>query len=224
VYVSRTAFALRWRAIVKIGLLISLLIAANIVVHEMSDALDFQIRPGNEDAVHRTILVSAALYSILLAIPFVPGAEIGLAMMTVLGPPIVLLVYVCTVAGLSLSFAVGRIVPLSVLIRLTQDLHLHRTSRLLKDIEPCGAQERLEILVNKAPTRLLPVLLRYRYLALGVALNTPGNFLIGGGGGIALFAGISRLYSLPGFLITIAVSVAPVPIAVLVFGASFLAA
>ncbi len=64
--------------------------------------------------------------------------------------------------------------------------------------------------------------MRYRYLALAVALNVPGNYLIGGGGGIALFAGVTRLYSIPGFLLTIIVAVAPVPLAVMMFGIEFL--
>lgn len=202
--------------------LISLLVAANFLAHGIADALNFQIRPGNEDAVHRTIMASAALYSILLAIPFVPGAEVGLAMITVLGPAIALLVYVCTVAGLSLSFFVGRIIPLSALIRFTEDINFDRTNKLLKDMETRGKHEKLEYLVNMAPNRFFPVLLRCRYVALGIALNIPGNFLIGGGGGIALFAGISRLYSFPGFLVTVAIAVAPIPVAVLVFGTEFL--
>lgn len=214
---------MRWPTIAKIVGLISLLIAANFLAHGIADALNFQIRPGNEDAVHRTIMVSAALYSILLAIPFVPGAEVGLAMMTVLGPAIAFLVYVCTVAGLSLSFILGRMVPLSALIRFTKDINFNRTNKLLKDIETRGKQERLAYLADIAPNRFIPALLRFRYLALGIALNIPGNFLIGGGGGIALFAGISRLYSFSGFLLTIAIAVAPVPIAVLVFGTEFLA-
>jgi len=56
-----------------------------------------------------------------------------------------------------------------------------------------------------------------------VALNIPGNYVIGGGGGIALIAGVSRVYSIPGFLLTILLAVAPVPLAVVVFGTGFLA-
>jgi hypothetical protein len=93
---------------------------------------------------------------------------------------------------------------------------------LLKEIEPLNKKQRLSYLTSKAPKRLLPLLLRYRYLALAAALNIPGNYLIGGGGGIALFAGVSRLYSVPGFLITIALAVAPVPMAVLLFGTEFI--
>ena len=219
---ARLPTAIRWGAIVKVVCLVAVLIAANILARNYMEVLHFPIRPGNEDAVHRTIMVSATLYAILLAVPFVPGAEIGLGLIAMLGPPIALLVYLCTVIGLSLSFILGRLIPLSVLAHIAKDIKLKRTSNLLKAIEPLDQKERLAYLTKNAPKRFLPLLLRYRYLALAVALNIPGNYLIGGGGGIALFAGVSRLYSVPGYLITIALSVAPVPIAVLLFGTDFI--
>ncbi len=213
---------IRWGAIAKVVCLIALLIGANILARDYMEVLHFPIRPGNEDAVHRTIMVSATLYALLLAVPFVPGAEIGVGLLVMLGPPIALLVYLCTVVGLSLSFTIGRLIPLSVLVRFSKDIRLERTSKLLAAIAPLKKKQRLSYLVQKAPKRFVPFLLRYRYLALAVALNIPGNYLIGGGGGIALFAGVSRLYSVPGFLITIVLSVAPIPIAVLIFGTNFL--
>ena len=221
--IRRWATGLRWQSISKFALFIALLVAANFLAHGLVNTLDFQIRPGNEDKVHRAIILSAVLYSVLLAIPFVPGAEVGLGLIAMLGPPIAFLVYVCTVAGLFLSFVVGRVIPLAGLIRWIEEINLQRLSALLSKIEPMDQQERLAFLASKAPNRFLPFLLRYRYLALAVALNVPGNFLIGGGGGIALFAGVSRLYSVPGFIITIAISVAPVPLAVFIFGNEFLA-
>lgn len=220
---SAWATKFRWQTLGKLVLLVTVLVAVNFLARGIADALNFEVRIGNEDVVHRTIMVSAVLYSVLLAIPFVPGAEVGLALIAMLGPPIVFLVYLCTVAGLTLSFVVGRLIPTSMLIRLSEDIHLQRLSALLNSIEPLDRQEILAFLAAKAPNRYLPLLLRHRYLALAVAINVPGNFLIGGGGGIALFAGISRLYSIPGFLATIAISVAPIPIAVLIFGKEFLA-
>lgn len=220
---ARWSTVFRWQTVAKFACIFGLLIAANFAVHSIADSLNFQVRPGNEDAVHRTITASAALYSVLLAIPFVPGAEIGLALIAMLGPPIAFLVYVCTLAGLSLSFVVGRLIPLSGLIRLSENIKFHRMSELLKVIEPLDQQERLAFLADKSPNRYLPFLLNHRYLALAVALNVPGNFLIGGGGGIAMLAGVSRLFSIPGFLVTIAVAVAPIPIAVFIFGEQFLA-
>ncbi len=167
-------------------------------------------------------MVSAVAYALLIAIPFVPGVEIGLTLIGVLGPAIVFLVYMSTLAGLSLSFAVGRLISLGALITILDDLQLHRTSQLLRTIEPRSMEDRLAFFVSKAPNRWVPFLLRHRYFALAVVVNLPGNILIGGGGGIALMAGASRLYSLPGFLMTIALAVSPVPLAILFFGQEIL--
>lgn len=216
------ATAIRWRRIAVLVCLISLLLAANLVARDFIDVLNVQIRPGNEDSVHRAIMIAAFLYSILLAVPFVPGAEIGVALMAMLGPRIAILVYLCTLAGLLLSFILGRVIPIKALIHLSGELRFERVRRLLEDIEPLGQRERLELLTDRAPKRLLPMLIRYRYLALAAALNIPGNYLIGGGGGIALFAGASRLFSVSGFILTVILAVAPVPVAVLLFGARFL--
>ena len=101
-------------------------------------------------------------------------------------------------------------------------MKLERTRQLLADIEPLDKKERLEFLIGQAPKRTLPLLLRYRYLALAAALNVPGNYIIGGGGGIALFAGVSRLFSVTGFFVTIILAVSPVPIAVIIFGVGIL--
>ena len=209
----------RWRAIARLFALVALLVALNFVARDAIDALDFEIRPSNEDAVHRTIMASAALYALLLAIPFVPGAEIGIALIVMLGPPIAVLVYLCTLTGLTLSFVIGRLIPVSVLVRLARDCRLEKTARLLESIEPLNRNQRLGLLLKLSPNRFFPMLLRYRYFALAVALNVPGNYLIGGGGGIALVAGASRVFSVPGFLLTILLAVAPVPLLVLIFGA-----
>ncbi len=216
--VRPTATPSRWRALVKILLVIALLIGANLLARDYIMSLEFEIRPSNEDIVHRTIMFSATLYALLLAIPFVPGVEIGLAMIAMLGPPIAFLVYLCTLTGLTLAYVVGRLIPLRVLIHLAHDCHFERTRALLERIAPMSKQEKLEYLIASAPQRFVPLLLRYRYFALAVALNIPGNYLIGGGGGIALFAGVSRLFAAPAFMLTIVLAVAPVPLAVLIFG------
>ena len=166
-------------------LLIAILIAGNYVAHSLADSLDFEIRVGNEDKVHRTIILSAAVYAVLLAIPFVPGVEIGLALIALLGPAITFLVYVSTIAGLSLAFLIGRVIPPMVLVRWSEDAGLSRVSDLLKQIAPLDQAARARLLADRAPTRFVPFLLRHRYIALAVALNIPGNVLIGGGGGIA---------------------------------------
>ena len=207
-----------WPALLKVGCIVLLILAGNMAAGWIVEALNFDIRPSNEDLVHQTIVISAIVYLLLIAVPFVPGFEVGFALIGVLGPSIVFLVYVCTLMGLTLSFLIGRWVPVKFLIALFDCLKLHKLSGLLKTIAPISIEERLAFLVSKAPNRIVPLLLRHRYITLAVIVNIPGNALIGGGGGIALMAGISRLYSVPGFLIAIAIAVAPLPLAIFLFG------
>jgi hypothetical protein len=214
----------RWRTLLKIFAFFLLIVGANVVAAWVTDALKLQIRPSNEDLVHRMIMVSAIIYALLIAVPFVPGVEVGLALIAMLGPAIALLVYVATVAGLATSFLVGRVVSVGWLIGLLEEFNFQRARQLLGTIEPLTTDDRIAFLVASAPNRVVPFLLRHRYLALAIALNLPGNFLLGGGGGIALLAGVSRLYAVPGFLTTVACAVAPVPLAVLMFGTKILPA
>jgi hypothetical protein len=213
---------MQWQTLAKIAALVALIWAANQMTHQLAEALDFQIRPSNEDAIHRAITTAALLYAVLLALPFVPGAEIGIALMATLGPPIAFLVYVCTVAGLTTGFLVGRLIPIAGLIRLARAMDLRKIAVLLEKMAPLDQSGRLALLAGNAPNRFVPILLRYRHVGLGILFNTPGNFIIGGGGGISLLAGVSGLFSVLGFLLTVMISVSPVPIAVLFIGSEFL--
>lgn len=213
---------LRWQTVLKLASVVLLIVAANFVAGEIANVLSIEIRPSSEDLVHRIIMASAVGYAILLAIPFVPGVEVGLAIIGVLGPQIVPLIYLCTLAGLTMSFLLGRLVSVQSLSRLLDDLRLTRASELLRNVEPMDMETRLTFLVQKAPSRIVPVLLRHRYIALAIALNLPGNFLIGGGGGIAMTAGVSGLYSTTGYIATIVIAVSPVPLAILVLGEGIL--
>ncbi|MGA6994478.1 MAG: hypothetical protein WBX50_11355, partial [Candidatus Deferrimicrobiaceae bacterium] len=66
----------------------------------------------------------------------------------------------------------------------------------------------------------VPFLLRQRYLVIGVLFNLPGNALIGGGGGIGLIAGMSRLFPFPKYLLLICLAITPGPIIFLLRAAS----
>jgi len=216
------ATTIPWQGLLKIGALIVLIVIANLVAGWIAGRLKFELLPSNEEFVHRMIMTAAVAYAVLLAIPFVPGVEIGLALLGMLGPPIVFLVYVSTVAGLSLSFVVGRVISVGGLTRMFDDLQFRRASGLLKTIEPMSKDERLAFLLSKAPRYFVPFFLRNRYLSLAILFNLPGNFLIGGGGGIAMVAGVSGLYSIPGFITTVLIAVSPLPLAILIFGQEIL--
>ena len=51
-------------------------------------------------------------------------------------------------------------------------------------------------------------------LAIAILVNLPGNYILGGGGGIAIACGTRRRISWKGFLVTIILAVSPVPLLV----------
>jgi hypothetical protein len=158
------------------------------------------------------VLALVALYALLLLIPFVPAVELGMTLMMVLGTPVVPLIWAATVLALIVAYLIGRLVPERAVARLFRALRLTRAEALMTEIAPLETEARLALLTRHAHSRLLPLILRSRYLALAAALNTPGNILIGGGGGIALVAGFSRLFRLPPYVLTVALATTPVPI------------
>lgn len=137
----------------------------------------FDVRPSNEPLVHRMIMSATVIYMLAAAIPFVPGAEIGFALILAFGTPIVVLVYASMVAALTLSYVLGRFVPARTTAALFDFLGFGRARRLVLDMAPLGASERLELLTAHASRRIVPVLLRRRFLAFAVMLNLPGNTL-----------------------------------------------
>ena len=158
------------------------------------------------------------IYIVLLALPFVPGIEVGLAIMMIFDTEGIALVYLSTLAALTLVFLVGRLTPPSLIARLLGWLHLERGRTLVQRMQPLSPEEKLALLVESAPARIIPFLLRHRYLAVAAAFNIPGNFLIGGGGGIALTAGLSGLFRFPAYLLMVCIAISPVPLALLAKG------
>jgi hypothetical protein len=202
----------------KLALLAALLVGANHAGDWVLGQFNVHLTPSTEPALHRMIMIAMALYVLLMMLPFVPGMEIGLGLMVMLGPKIAPLVYAGTVLALILSFLVGRLVPQRAIVEMFETLRLKRAGELLRRLEPLDSQQRLEFLLQHASTRTMPFLLRHRFVALVVLLNLPGNALIGGGGGICLIAGFSRLFTFPVYALTVALAVSPVPLAVLVTG------
>ncbi len=211
-----------WQIFLKLTCLILLIVGINFAADWVVSALSIELRPHNEELIHRIIMVSSIIFGLLVAVPFVPGVELGLTLIGMFGPQIVFLVYLTTLIGLSISFIVGRLVSLRSLALLFENLNLSKASNLLNTVEPLDMEDRLKFLTSQAPSRTVPFLIRHRYIALAVLVNLPGNILIGGGGGISLIAGASRLFSLPGFLTTIALAVSPLPLAILFFGKEIL--
>ena len=162
-------------------------------------------------------LAMLLLYALLIAIPFVPGIEIGLSLLMISGPDWALPVWIATTLGLALALIAGCRVSYDWLHRVFVDLRLTKASALLERIQPLTTTERVTLLQSRLPTGIGPVIMRFRYLALAALINIPGNSVIGGGGGIALLAGLSGLFRLPVALLTVALATAPVPLMVWLF-------
>ena len=133
--------------------------------------------------------------------------------MVVFGLKGVIVAYAGTLAGLSLAFAAGRLLPPNRLEALL--------GRLGIGLKLEGFDQAVSAAVTGTASRsglrqkIATVLLRYRYLTLAILLNCPANAVIGGGGGLALFCGMSRDIRWMRFLPMIAIAVAPVPVLVL---------
>jgi len=208
------------RAALRMALRLAVVVAFAVAVHQLMDwAMDKVADNGVRAGLGVGVLVLLLLaYVILLATPFVPGVEIGIALLMIEGAWIAPWVYLGTVAGLMLAFLVGWCTPHDFLQRLFADMGMRRAASLVDSLKPLNRAERLELMRRRLPARIAPSAVRHRYILLAVLFNLPGTAVLGGGGGIALVAGLSRLFSMPATLLTILVSVAPVPVLVYVLG------
>ena len=207
--------------ICRTAILIAVILIATWGVHMIRDALDLQIRPDNEQQVHKAIMTGAVAYVGLLAIPFVPGAEIGIALLAGFGAAIAPLIYVCTVAAMMLAFSIGRFLPNGALEQLLVVLRLRRAADLVARAAPLSKDKRVAMLLEGQSQRAVSLAVRYRYVALAVAVNTPGNSIIGGGGGIMIIAGMSGIFTPIATFVTVVIAVSPVPLAVMFLGLRF---
>ena len=157
------------------------------------------------------LIAGGVLYVLLLSLPFVPGVELGLLLMCIFGKEGIVLVYFFTVAGLSLAFLVGQSLPKKWIVFWLQ--RLGSSQPCTDDCDEIGEMLDQSKFGQKFRRHWLgSYLLRYRYLALALLFNLPGNYLLGGGGGIALACGASRCLPRRQFLLTVVLATSPVPV------------
>ncbi len=200
-----------WRMALRLAVIAAIALGAHWLIG-FSMQLAEQLPTAEADAMLALLLVCALIvYALLIAIPFVPGVEIGLALLLLRGASIAPEVYGATLAGLAMAFGIGRFVPDASLVRLLADLRLRRAAALVADYTGLPPAERQARLETRLPRWLAVPLVRYRYVTLGLLLNLPGNVLLGGGGGLMMLAGLSRLFRPRLAFATIAIAVLPVP-------------
>ncbi|WP_102109249.1 hypothetical protein [Oceaniglobus roseus] len=214
-------------ALLRMGLRLLVILAlawgAHLLLERAMDLVE-RLPDHRQDVAMTTLLASAVvLYAALIAIPFVPGVEIGISLLLLGGAGIAPFIYLGTVTGLMAAYLAGRFLPYRILHRFFLDLRLTRACRLLEEIEPLSRPRRLALLRARLPGQLGTWAVRFRYLTIAALLNLPGTALIGGGGGICLIAGLSGLFSRLGMFVTVVLSTLPVPLAVWLWGPSLLA-
>jgi hypothetical protein len=168
---------------------------------------EFMGGPWNTSA----LIGGGLLYVLLLSLPFVPGVELGLLLMCVFGKEGIIFVYLATVAGLNLAFLIGRLLPKKWMKSRLQKLGFSRSSEK-PDYQIDEMLDNLSRNSKFCQNRFWSFSTKYRYLMIAVLFNMPGNYLIGGGGGISLICGISHRISWKKFLLTIILAVSPIPL------------
>jgi len=184
----------------------------------LTQGLGLEPREGSLIVNDGKVWFGIVMYTLLLALPFVPGIEISVALLATFGSAIALQVYVATVAAFLLAYLIGRMVPHKLLSAFFRLIGLSSADALMERLAPLSRKERLALIVEQAPRRFIPTLVRYRYVALVLAFNLPGNAVLGGGGGIALLAGLSGMFSFPHYLLAASIAALPVPMTALLVG------
>lgn len=137
------------------------------IFFEVRYIYNFTLNLKNNLGINSLIYLSIG-YTIILALTFLPGIELGICIMCIYGKWGITAVYLSTVIGLSLSFLAGK-------------YYGERFNRK-----------------NNRITRLFNSLSYFipRVMAMGLLLNTPKNALIGGGGGISFSLGLDKNFKL----------------------------
>ncbi len=191
-----------------------ILVLGHQLSHEGFHQLRGILAPANGEIGMYGLWLGAFVFALILALPFVPGVELGLLLMILFGREGVIAAYVATIVGLSLAYFVAETVPNRIMLRWMNELGLSDAAN-----DPKNAID--AIVVGKGATRgvaarLGNFLLSHRHLTLAVCLNLPGNSVLGGGGGIAALCGLSGQFHRWRYVSTLIVATAPLPLLVLI--------
>jgi hypothetical protein len=190
---------------------IAILLLLNYLGMQFAENLNLPVWPKYSDITNTTVILVFLLFVVFMSVPFVPGMEIGLTLMFVLGKEGIILVYFGTIFALTFSFLIGRFIPAKLIIGVFKFFKLKKAYDLVSKLEQLKPEEKL-IFLESLHSKFLPKILKHRYILTGILLNTPGNSLIGGGGGIGLIAGMSGLFNIYYYVFTISLAISPIPL------------
>lgn len=203
---------------VKLASLVAGLLLLNLAGSWLVNQTNFQLWPEHMFMIELLWLGMLVTYAVLMMVPFVPGIEIGLALMMMLGEQGIVLVYLVTQLSMAGSYLIGRHIPLSKLSRTLEFFGLTRAAQILCQAHQVDCKARTQWIASRLSSRAGRTVLKHPEISLGLIVNLPGNAAIGGAGGIAMLAGMSGLVCWRRYMLTIAVATAPVPVFLLVSG------
>ena len=177
--------------------------------HELQDVLTSS---GYEIGLF-ALAMSGVAYLLLLALPFVPGVELGLLIMVFFGRDGVIAAYLATIGGLCLAYAAAWLLPNQMTSRWVTRLGLSDAAEN-PDAAIKGMVANAKV-TGRLAGKFGSFLLDHRYLTLAACLNLPGNSVLGGGGGIAFLCGLSGQFHWRRFILTVVLATAPIPLLVL---------
>lgn len=166
--------------------------------------------------------VILAIYAVMMALPFVPGIAVVVPLLILNGPSVMPWIWLATITGLLMAFAVGRTIPAGTLASLLLRLRQRRAAAAVAALMTRRPEARLEYLRGLLPARFAAAAGGGRYVLLAILVNLPGAAVIGGGGGLALMAGYTRIFAPRATILTLAAGTAPVPLAIWAGGPPFL--
>ncbi len=165
-----------------------------------------------------TFVLVMLVYALLISLPFVPGIEIGIGVVIMMGPQTAPWVWLATFGGLTLAFFAGYMLSHDRLYQFFADFRMRRACLLIQRFADVPQANRLDHLRQNLPKWLRPLATSHRYMAMGLLFNLPGNALLGGGGGIAVIAGITRIFTPWVTVLAIGISTLPFPLVVWFWG------
>ncbi|MEM9532885.1 MAG: hypothetical protein AAGA23_18335 [Pseudomonadota bacterium] len=201
----RFAAWVRWLIFATLLLAALSLVALSLLDLEMD--LEKMLRDARQTP--QLLITSGVVYALLLALPYMPGMELGLLIMMVFGRAGAITAWLATVVGLNLAFAVGLYLRGHLSNSPLAQRWRHRAETFETDRDAA---------VGRYPfTARLAATLRRRkgisdYLLLALLFNLPGNIVLGGGGGIALLAALSGRLHWRGFALTVMLATSVIPL------------
>jgi hypothetical protein len=113
--------------------LAALIVGGHEIIGVVTSWLELALLPHTKDILHRANVTGMASYVVLMTFPFVRGAEIGFTLLTAMVGALAPLIHRATATSLTITFLVGRLLPLTPLQKGLSGLGLKGAAGFVQD-------------------------------------------------------------------------------------------